>query len=521
MRLDLYSGERERFLNFDLEDYNYTYKLYNCINSDIVYTNSAECPSCFYNIGNIIRTDLSPATCWYVSTTNSTPEPITTVMLQEGPCDECIPKCYTITGTGNVTYVNASYELITTETAPIKICSITYPSVTGTNHQIFVGEECTYREGCNSACYELTNCETEEVIYSDNQDLAFPYALNEIVKLDEFDGCWTIDVFIGESCPPPVNTTVTESYASCLECNPPTYYKLQSCGSSEPLTVFTSQDFSSYVGKTVKLEEYPGCFNVTVFTSQFPSPVTVTITYSYSDCPECEAKRYKLTDCDNIRPSIYTTTDLTAYVGSVIKLTFYPDTCWTVEETLVNTSDDLVIVANNYSTCDACTIDATCICSTVTNNSTESATFEFRNCDNDIESITLDAGSTSTKQCVLKWIFPENWTLPKIITNYGDCVDGKCATNIKFKSIRPGYNSPACSAEYYERIACEYSEILYRDVISQRYGIAPCCPEEEIYRLDIKYQLLELQAINNPDYECTPTNTCCQKDDTCGCGCNS
>ncbi len=57
--------------------------------------------------------------------------------------------------------------------------------------------------------------------------------------------------------------------------------------------------------------------------------------------------------------------------------------------------------------------------------------------------------------------------------------------------------------------------------IKGKSGIAPCCPEEEIYRLDIKYQLLELQAIKNPDYVCTPSTCSCNQEDTCGCSCNS
>jgi hypothetical protein len=142
-------------------------------------------------------------------------------------------------------------------------------------------------------------------------------------------------------------------------------------------------------------------------------------------------------------------------------------------------------------------------------------------CDNVYGSIILTAGEQSAQQCVLKWIFPSNWTLPRIITNCGDCVNGRCVVPKPRRSVRPGYSSPACTTEYYERIACEFSEILYRDVISQRYGIAPCCPEEEIMRLDIKFQLLELQAINNPDYLCAPTSNCCQRDNDCGCGCNS
>lgn len=519
MRIDLYTEERSRFLYESGSGEIVSYRLFNCIDGQILYTNTTECPLCQYNVGSYVHTSLPLIPCWYITEGPTTGETLTNIVLQEGYCEPCVPKCYTITGTGSVTYLNTFVEAVTT-TAPVKICALSYPSVTGDDHQIFVGEECSYIEGCPNVCYLLTNCDTQEELHSTNQDLAFPYELGETVKLNEFAGCWTISILDGE-CTSPVTTTVSLSYDSCETCNPPTYYKLQSCGSSQPLTVFTSQDLSSYIGKTVKLEEYQGCFNVTVFSSTYPSPVTVTITYTYNDCPECEAKRYKLTDCDEIRPSIYTTTDLSAYLSSVIKLTFYPDTCWIVEETLVNTSDDLVIIDKEFTDCYECSIDYPCICSTVTNNSQTTQTFIFRDCDGNTNNIILEPGETSSKNCVLKWIFPENWTLPKIITNYGNCVNGECVVKFPFRSIRPGYNSPACSTQYYERIACEYAEILYKNVISERYGIAPCCPEDELYRLDIKFQLLELQAINNPDYICTPFNPCCYNNDSCGCGCNS
>jgi len=501
------------------------YKLVNCVNDEVVYTDTTGCPSCAANVGNLVYTNLDPVPCWYVFSTSSIPGSATPVTINnELVCDSCLPTCYTITGTGNVSYVtliDGEYTIDSSQTAPVKVCSFSYPIVSNNDYQIFTNGECNWRTGCPTTCYALTNCETGAIIYSYNEELAFPYELNETVKLAEFTGCWTIALTTCNEDLPYVSTTVTQTYASCTECNPPNYYKLESCGSSDPLTVYTSQDLSAYTGKTVTMEEHPGCYYVTVFPTTFPSPSVVTIISSFNSCPECEAQRYVLSDCDEIRPNIYTTTNLAAYVGQIIKLTFYPDTCWSVAESTINTSDDLVIVGDTYTTCLECALTAPCICSTVTNNSTTTQTFGYLDCDNTYGSISLAAGEQSAQQCVLKWIFPGGWTLPKIVTNCGDCVDGKCVVPKPFRSVRPGYNSPSCTTEYYERIACSYSEILYKDVIAQRYGIAPCCPEEESFRLDIKFQLLELQAINNPDYLCAPTSDCCSKDNDCGCGCNS
>ena len=502
------------------ECYPHNYKLYSCVSNDIKYTNDFECPECQQYIGDTVYTSISPDHCRLIQQiSGNIPSVTPATILIELLCPECLLKCYTVTGTGQITYYNAFEDGFNTISAPARICSSIYPNVTGNSFQIFENGECDSITGCNDLCYILTNCDTEESIYSTNQDLAFPYNLGETVKLAEFDGCWTIAT--SEFCQSPVNTTVIQTFTNCEICSPPVYYKLEACTGSNPLTLFTSQDISAYVGKIVSLDEYPGCFIVTVFETSFPSPVVVTITNSYDTCPECAVQRYKLTDCDGIENPLYTSTDLSAYLGTVIKLKFCPETCWTIEETDINISDDLVLVDNTYTTCEECLTNTVCFCSKLTNNSETTQTFQFKDCDGVIQTLLIKAGETNRKFCVLKWIYPEDWDLPKIFTNDGACVDGKCLPDIPFKSVRPGYASPACSTEYYERIVCEYSEILYKDVIAQRYGIAPCCPEEELYRLDIKYQLLELQAINNPDYICSPYKPCCQENDSCGCGCNS
>jgi hypothetical protein len=498
----------------------YNYKLVNCINDTVIYTNYLECPDCLLYINQLVYTYLEPNPCWYVTVVPETVGPITTVYEGEGYCDPCEGKCYTVTGTGVITYFDGYHELTTTD-APAIICSSSYPSVTGTDHQIFTNNLfCDNTDPCSTYCYTLTNCVTEEVIKSTNEDLAFPFVLNEIVEIAERDGCWTITRSAVE-CDGEIPTTIVETYATCEDCIPPLYYRLESCGNSDPIIIYTSQDLSAYAGQTITLNDYIGCYNVTIYNGQVPSPVIVSFKNNYPDCIQCALPRYKLTDCDGIRNSIYTTTDLSSYLSSVIKLTFYPDTCWSVETTTISSSDDLVIVDSEYASCVICTTNTVCFCSAITNNSTTTQTFQFEDCDNNIQTVTVSANTLSREYCVLRWIYPTGWTLPKLYTNNGPCIDGKCPSGTSFRSIRPGYNSPACSEQYYEKIACRYANILYKDVIAQRYGIAPCCDQDDIYRLHIKFQLLEMQAINNPNYICNPSTPCCQKDDSCGCGCNS
>jgi hypothetical protein len=490
------------------------FKLYNCSDNEVIYTYS----DILANLGDFV-TLFDYDQCWYVSyNEGDCLNPVVVDVNSEVPC-ACAINCYVITGNPTfVTYVDID-NIIHTVTGPGIYCSKIVPHVSGgtgtvTNLGLCVDGVCS-----SPQCLKFTNCETgEELIATATNAILSNYASNKIVTLNGYEGCWTID--IAENCECAISLSILTSFDSCELCVPVVAYKFTDCNNPEAIK-YSLDDYSAYVGKTVKLD-CGGCWTVCQVDFRPPSVQTIVITATYDSCINCSDQFYRLVDCDGIRPTIYTTTDLSSYVSNAVKLTFYPDTCWTVLFSLDgNTSDDLVIVDSKYSSCLSCSASNICYCSTVTNNSGTDQTFQFRDCDNQLQSIILNPGETSRKHCVLKWIFPEDWVLPKLITNYGECIDGVCPLDVPFKSVRPGYNSPACSTEYYERIVCAYSEVLYRDVIAQRYGIAPCCLEDELYRLDIKYQLLELQAILNPDYVCTPVSSCCQETDTCNCGCNS
>ena len=164
-----------------------------------------------------------------------------------------------------------------------------------------------------------------------------------------------------------LSVTVINTYSDCTDCLPPLYYRLESCGDSEPIILYTSQNLSAYVGQTITLDGYDGCYNVTIFSSNVPSTVTVVFKNNYPNCIECAAPRYKLTDCDGVRPSIYTTTNLSAYLSSILKLTFYPDTCWTVSvaQEPINPGD--IYVDQTFVDCPECFKALfTCSCKKIT-----------------------------------------------------------------------------------------------------------------------------------------------------------
>jgi len=110
---------------------------------------------------------------------------------------------------------------------------------------------------------------------------------------------------------------------------------------------------------------------------------------------------------------------------------------------------------------------------------------------------------------------------------YGDCVNGECPPKeYPKRKVKPGYSTPTCDIDKYEKITCRASEILYKIVLNKRYGISDCCPEENDKWL-LKKEIIDLAALIDPDYDCKPLTSCCQQPiDSCSCNtpvrtCNS
>jgi hypothetical protein len=136
------------------------------------------------------------------------------------------------------------------------------------------------------------------------------------------------------------------------------------------------------------------------------------------------------------------------------------------------------------------------------------------------ESSTEDVIGASSEYCTTGTAGSSS--LPDYIQNFGNCINGACPVEVFPKrKVKPGYSTPSCDIEKYEKITCRSSEIYYKQVIRLRYGISNCCPEDDEKWL-IKKELIDLDALRDPDYICKPTTSCCNQPITeCGCGCNS
>jgi predicted nucleic acid-binding Zn-ribbon protein len=120
------------------------------------------------------------------------------------------------------------------------------------------------------------------------------------------------------------------------------------------------------------------------------------------------------------------------------------------------------------------------------------------------------------------------FNLPSVvITDYFptcvECLTVKPTTieEVKKRSVSPGYNTPGCLPDYYDKVSCKFSESLYQEVIKKRYGIDFCC-ENDTDKWDIKKELLDLAAITDPDIceticptDVVECNILCLNTDTC------
>ena len=168
-----------------------------------------------------------------------------------------------------------------------------------------------------------------------------------------------------------------------------------------------------------------------------------------------------------------------------------------------------------------CLTSFPCICSRVTNHASVSNTYDYLDCDGSVQTITIPAGEQSDRICMAHWLssYPTDY-----VEYFGDCsiiadVHTCPPTIYPVRHVRPGYNTPSCDAEKWDKITCKSSEILYKSVLKGRYGISNCCDEPTDKWL-IKKELIDLAALVDPDYICTGS-TCGCPPSSCGCGCGT
>lgn len=419
------------------------------------------------------------------------------------------------TGSKGFTYVDCDGEVQYIFGNSI-ICSSIYPVVTSPAYSTLYGNVIINQSGpcidgeCAVDCYDLVNCETGEVIHSIQEILFTYYQLNQIVTLDGYDGCWTISE--GEECDCPVDVTVLTTFDSCTDCVGVIAYRLQGCDNPADIK-YTTSDLSQHVDRVIEID--CGCYIVELITYRPPTDIPITVLYSFDDCIKCKTKYFKLTDCSDSSVILYTDTDLTSYISQVVKITNC-DNCWQVEETREPGIIETVTLESSHATCPDCfTSDDICEGVVITNVSDDATTkVEYYDCNGESVSYDLAPGETTGKICVNYVVQSDAYTSkPPVLylEKYGDCQQGVFPQPVfkNNRTVRPGYNTPICSAAKYDKITCNFADVMYKDALEKRYGISNCCPEDD-QKWIVSKLLIDMQALKDINFPSSGTPCKCE-----------
>ena len=275
----------------------------------------------------------------------------------------CDCTCYTVTGNiKSIEYIDCfgNYVLLPNlGLSTSNFCAQSYPIVftlgdniptTITNNGDCVETTISDSETCGnvteyicteSICYLLEDCtDNTNVIYSNSPSLALPANLGQVVTIAGHTECWKI--LIPQTCDCPISVTVLTVSNCCEACLPNINYKVTSCNDSTIFT-YTSDDLSSYVDRVIRKEDCPEeCWIVTEIDGNIPSDTPIVVLEDYLDCELCYRKYYLLEDCLGLQNDIITYTDLSDYVDKLITLDWCPETCWEVNESLIDTNDGVI-----------------------------------------------------------------------------------------------------------------------------------------------------------------------------------
>lgn len=257
-------------------------------------------------------------------------------------------------------------------------------------------------------CYQLTDCSSilPNIITSNDLSLY----LGQVIKLSTTGNtCWTVTV--APNCTGSiVLSAIITPYVDCQSCLG-TCYDLVDC-SGQFSNIRTSTDIAQYINQVVTLSTYPGyCWQVSLAPDCVGSvPLNASILSEFANCMSCLKKCYVLVDCTGANSNIITDSDLSAFVGQIIKIASCPEVCWTVLNSSTCTGSQAVTLTTFYPDCPTC-----------------------------LAVIKADV--------VLK--------TRSVYPNYGNAQDG-------------------CSVDYIEKVNCNFSENVYSKMIGIRYGIKSC-----------------------------------------------
>ena len=494
------------------------YKLTSCTNNDVIYTLF----DLEASIGQVVKLDCG---CYVVEQINYLPPNPQVINLEDTytNCVECTRTYYKLADCAGVadpiiTYTDLS--LYINKVVKIENCTECWEVEETTEHlnAVIVNvilpydtcEECDVDLPCQ--CSTITNysIETKRYKYLDCEYNLIEITLESgqtsdrlcVLRWYPLDYCqcflfvFTVeespDVFVSAIVIATANGTTLNGYPVFDICNGPecgtvsfdgtnwvTYdldgiplYVLQSSKSSScPFGTWVGIDGNPIPNTTIlssSCDTACNCIDFTVVETSFSTTYNLTIT-SYDE---------------NLNP-VYT-----SIAGEIIQFNTITG-CW-----------DFYDTSAEFPTASLCDIPETCPVGTFVAPSPTTTRY--------VSSL-----------CTIPSIDPE-FVSTDHIQYFGDCKNGVCPPPVfkNNRTVRPGYNTPICSPEKYDMITCRFADIMYKLVLEKRYGITNCCPEEDADWL-LKKELIDLQALKDPNYICPACPCACNSGktySTCNCG---
>jgi hypothetical protein len=175
---------------------------------------------------------------------------------------------------------------------------------------------------------------------------------NKIIQVAEYQGCFIVtQTQCPVGVPPPNPVTLIGSFMTCEDCLPKCYI-LSDCQGLVG-NILTNTDLSLYVGGVINIEGSTTCWQVQL-AQGCQGSIPVVVTASFVDCTACLPVCYLLVNCEDPSELKVTNTDLSIYLGQVVKIDGCPDTCWSVN--LANNCNGAVpvLVETPYEDCNTC-----------------------------------------------------------------------------------------------------------------------------------------------------------------------
>jgi hypothetical protein len=371
--------------------------------------------------------------------------------------------------------------------------------------------------------YRLTSCETGDVIFSVDDLEEY---IDKTVQTD--CGCYLVTL-INYLPPSPQSVTVEYVFDNCDRCLA-TYYQLRDCSTNE-IEVYTLTNLSSLVGEVVKIEGCDACLKVEE-TREPGITRNVNVTDTYALCQECIKADQKCKCQSAVNDNLETTLQL-RYIdcnGDQAFTDFIAPGKRSDKHCVLEwiTGEDIIDNGECSSSTASC---HTYIITVPPFLDLSGGTLFYKDCNGDevfqefpqgkfplIYNICGVIGQTSQDIYTEgNAEYPVTW-----IETSNSCGESFTCPPIVYpkRPVIPGYTTPGCDTERFEKITCKSSEILYKTVMQKRYGISNCCPDEDDKWL-IKKELVDLQGALDPNYVCLPVQSCCTGASNCGCGCNN